>query len=199
MNADHREHERREGSRIIDPEQELTSLRFVQEDVLNRTSVGDPLPKDFGPRIMALDSAVAPLLPSPITPFQKSERKKAHTSAMYYSECFLKGVTPTDADNAASDIEGRYNKWWVQEGFHEATKPPDTDDTINANRDEKTSSSFNKITTDDATDDSTNTKRPRHVSESTEASKAVGKKRMRRRGGIRDVIQVRRGGRRFSL
>ena len=63
---------------------------------------------------LSLDSAVSPLLRKPTTPFDRTERKRAHTSALYYSECVLKGITPVVADSAAEDAQGIYNKWWVK-------------------------------------------------------------------------------------
>jgi hypothetical protein len=62
----------------------------------------------------SLTSAVAPLLKKPLAPFQKSEKARAFKSAVYYSECFLKGVTPNDADKAALDVNNQYNKWWLK-------------------------------------------------------------------------------------
>jgi hypothetical protein len=190
--ANHHSYDRRDGSRIIDPEQELSSLRVAQDDVLQSRSLEASLPKGFELQPLTLDSAVAPLLKSPITPFQKSERKKAHTSAMYYSECFLKGVTPTDADNAASDIQGRYNKWWVESGFHDdnARGSGETEEDKDERRE---ASRFDIYSADDSTVVSTHTKRPHHahhISDTSQASKAsVARKRMRRRGGVRDIIQ----------
>jgi hypothetical protein len=63
---------------------------------------------------LTLDNAVAPLLPRPIAPFDRTERKRAYTSAVYYSECFLRGIEPLVADTAAVEVEGQYNKWWIQ-------------------------------------------------------------------------------------
>lgn len=56
------------------------------------------------------EKAVAPVLERPVAPFDKSDRKKAYTNACYYAECFLKGVSPRHADDAASTIQGRYTK-----------------------------------------------------------------------------------------
>lgn len=63
---------------------------------------------------VTLDKAVAPLLPRPTAPFDRTERKRAHTSAVYYSECFLRGIEPLVADTAAVEIQGQYDKWWIQ-------------------------------------------------------------------------------------
>ena len=62
---------------------------------------------------LTLDSAVSPLLPRATAPFDKTERKRAHTSAVYYSECFLRGIKPLDADSAAKDAQEQYDKWWI--------------------------------------------------------------------------------------
>mmetsp|Transcript_56690 Transcript_56690/g.164420 ORF Transcript_56690/g.164420 Transcript_56690/m.164420 type:complete len:494 (-) Transcript_56690:598-2079(-) len=62
---------------------------------------------------LSLDHAVAPLLSKVAAPFDKTERKKAHTSALYYSECFLRGIQPVDADTAAKDAQEQYDKWWI--------------------------------------------------------------------------------------
>jgi hypothetical protein len=58
--------------------------------------------------------ALAPCLAQATAPFAKSDRKKAYVSAIYYSECLLRGIQPLDADSAAFDIQNRYQKWWVQ-------------------------------------------------------------------------------------
>jgi hypothetical protein len=62
---------------------------------------------------LSLDAAVSPLLPTVTAPFDKTERKRAHTSAVYYSECFLRGIEPLDADCAAKDAQDQYDKWWI--------------------------------------------------------------------------------------
>mmetsp|Transcript_16678 Transcript_16678/g.25885 ORF Transcript_16678/g.25885 Transcript_16678/m.25885 type:complete len:662 (-) Transcript_16678:98-2083(-) len=59
------------------------------------------------------EKPVAPVLDRPVAPFDKSDRKKAYTNACYYAECFLKGISPRHADDAASTIQGRYTKWWL--------------------------------------------------------------------------------------
>ncbi|KAG7353823.1 hypothetical protein IV203_003178 [Nitzschia inconspicua] len=72
---------------------------------------------------VTLDKAVAPLLPRPTAPFDRTERKRAHTSAVYYSECFLRGIEPLDADTAAVEVQGQYDKWWIQRtAYKEETK-----------------------------------------------------------------------------
>jgi hypothetical protein len=63
---------------------------------------------------VSLDKAVAPLLSRPTAPFDRTERKKAHTSAVYYSECFLNGIEPIVADTAAVEAQGQYDKWWIK-------------------------------------------------------------------------------------
>jgi hypothetical protein len=52
--------------------------------------------------------ATAPVLSRPTAPFDKTERKRAHTS-----ECSLRGIKPVLADAAASHAQGTYDKWWV--------------------------------------------------------------------------------------
>ena len=129
---------------------------------------------------MALESAVAPMLPSPITPFQKSDRKKAQTSAMYYSECFLKGVTPTDADNAASDIQGRYNKWWVDAGFHQGEQADSTQEQL-LEEEQKSNTRFNVTSVDSTSEDSKPTKRSQDASgQSTKGRWEEAKEKKRR-------------------
>jgi hypothetical protein len=68
----------------------------------------------FSIRPLTLDTAVAPLLNRPNAPFDKTERKRAHTSAVFYSECFLRGIEPVVADTASEDIQKQYQKWWVK-------------------------------------------------------------------------------------
>jgi len=69
----------------------------------------------FALRPVTLDAAVAPLVRQPIAPFcRNNERKRAKTSASYYSECFLNSISPVDADSAALDAQSLYEKWWVQ-------------------------------------------------------------------------------------
>jgi hypothetical protein len=71
----------------------------------------------FSMQKLSLDTAVAPLLRKPRAPFARSERKRAFACASYYSECFLNGIPPLDADTAALDAQTRYNKWWVGSNF----------------------------------------------------------------------------------
>jgi hypothetical protein len=68
----------------------------------------------FQMKRMTLDSAVSPLLSTPAAPFDKTERKRAHTSALYYSECFHRGIQPLDADTAAHNAQEQYDKWWIE-------------------------------------------------------------------------------------
>jgi hypothetical protein len=63
---------------------------------------------------LSLDAAVAPCISRPVAPFDKTERKRAHTAALYYSECFHRGIQPLDADTAAQDAQKQYDKWWVE-------------------------------------------------------------------------------------
>lgn len=68
----------------------------------------------FSLRLLSLDKAVAPLIRRPVAPFDRTERKRAHTSALFYSECFLNGIEPKVADTAAEHAQGTYDKWWVR-------------------------------------------------------------------------------------
>ena len=68
----------------------------------------------FSLRLLSLDKAVAPLLRRAVAPFDRTERKRAHTSALFYSECFLHGIEPKVADTAAVHAQGAYDKWWVK-------------------------------------------------------------------------------------
>ena len=167
------------------PEEELMSLRFAQEEALTRQSVEDPFLQAFTWKQMPVDDAVAPFLTAPITPFETTKRKKAQTSAVYYSECFLKGVTPNDADTAALDIEERYRKWWIEAGFRNKNGTGSD----NRNPDSWTTDSrFAISSVVDTAEASVSAKRP-HATHSSQQSKPVAVKRMRRRGGLRDVIQ----------
>lgn len=65
----------------------------------------------FALQALTLDAAVAPSIRKPTAPFAKSERKRAYTSATYYSECFVRGISPVDADTAALDAQDQYEKW----------------------------------------------------------------------------------------
>ena len=76
----------------------------------------------FSLQKLSLDSAVSPLLSRPTAPFDRTERKRAHTSAVYYSECFLRGIEPVVADTAAEDAQGQYDKWWVNATLHDEGK-----------------------------------------------------------------------------
>jgi hypothetical protein len=68
---------------------------------------------------LTLESAVAPLIARPTAPFAKSERKRALTTAAYYSECCMNGISPVEADKAALAVQSQYNKWWVGAKYHE--------------------------------------------------------------------------------
>ena len=85
------------------------------------SSSSDPShsPSRFSLQRLSLDHAVSPLLPRPTAPFDKTERKKAHTSAVYYSECFLRGIGPVEADTAAKEAQGQYDKWWIKCTHHD--------------------------------------------------------------------------------
>jgi hypothetical protein len=73
---------------------------------------------NFSLQRLSLDAAVSPLMSRPTAPFDRTERKRAHTSALYYSECFLRGIEPTIADSAAMNAQGQYKKWWINSTAH---------------------------------------------------------------------------------
>jgi len=113
MNLSHEEEEARKP---------LRSSRSGDRRSERPTSVAQP---NFSLQRLSLDSAVAPLLRRPIAPFGKSERKRAFASATYYSECFLNGITPVEADTAALDAQSLHKKWWVETKYHnEPTEGP---------------------------------------------------------------------------
>jgi hypothetical protein len=76
----------------------------------------------FSSQRLSLDAAVSPLLQRPTAPFDRTERKRAHTSALFYSECFLQGIQPLDADTAAQNAQQQYDKWWVKKTAQESKK-----------------------------------------------------------------------------
>lgn len=79
----------------------------------------------FAPQRLTLDSSNSPLLSQGAAPFVDNERKRALTSAMYYSECQLNGIVPYDADSAAMEARQQYDKWWINSTYREesANKP----------------------------------------------------------------------------
>jgi hypothetical protein len=87
-----------------------TYLKEAQEEALSEAPSSPAL---TWRRTMQSERVVASLLPQPLEPFDKSDRKRAYTSAIYYSECFLRGVTPNDADYAAVNVQQQYKRWWV--------------------------------------------------------------------------------------
>jgi len=108
---------------IIDDEQQAAELKQQPGLSLQRVTY---------------DHAVAPLLRKPIAPFDRTERKRAHTSALFYSECFLHGIEPKLADTAAVEAQDVYNKWWVK---NTAAAPRVRINNINNNEDEDDESS----------------------------------------------------------
>jgi hypothetical protein len=86
-----------------------------QQKLLSLASAALPIKPVLQMRPLSLErGAIAPGLARPTAPFAKSERKRAYVSAIYYSECFLRGIRPLDADTAAFDAQNQYNKWWIQ-------------------------------------------------------------------------------------
>ena len=61
---------------------------------------------------LMLASAVGNV-PRPPVPMVKNERKRAFESARFYSECFMNGVRPNEAELAAKAVNDRYQKWWI--------------------------------------------------------------------------------------
>jgi hypothetical protein len=105
--------------RVVDSSRSViaatTSSSLAQPlPIVMTTALAPSLPRQFGLQPFALNSAVSPLLRKPTAPFDRTERKRAHTSARYYSECVLKGIEPVVADSAAEDAQGKYDKWWVK-------------------------------------------------------------------------------------
>lgn len=90
-----------------------TKVAMNSRSSSRKMSSSEQVDKQFKMQHLSLDSAVAPLLPRVTAPFDRSERKRAHTSALYYSECFLRGIQPLDADSAAKDAQDQYDKWWI--------------------------------------------------------------------------------------
>ena len=63
-------------------------------------------------RKVDLGDTVVPLLRNPRVRFTNSEQKRAQVSAIFYSECSIRGISAIDADAAALDAEKKYEKWW---------------------------------------------------------------------------------------
>jgi hypothetical protein len=99
---------------VISPSTASSSLRQPLPIMMATAMAPSSLPRQFRLQPFALNSAVSPLLRKPTAPFDRTERKRAHTSARYYSECVLKGIEPVVADSAAEDAQGKYDKWWVK-------------------------------------------------------------------------------------
>ena len=68
--------------------------------------------ENFAFRTLTLDAAVAPLLRSPVVPFETKKRKIASTAAHFYSECALQGIPPIAADKASMEVKHDHKKWW---------------------------------------------------------------------------------------
>jgi hypothetical protein len=75
----------------------------------------------FERKKLSIENANAPLLATAVAPFACNERKRGLTAATYYSECFLRGVEPLDADLAAAQAMKLYEKWWVKRCFDPST------------------------------------------------------------------------------
>lgn len=116
-----------------------------------------------------LNTAVAPLLKKPLVPFQKTEKAKAHKAAVYYSECFLRGITPNDADNAAVHVDSQYQKWWVKSAYHEEESDSQA---MESQGNSMSLTSLKRKYAPIVNDDLSNAKRSR------------------KRGGIRDVVDA---------
>jgi len=92
--------------------EEITRKELCPDEKM-LTAQKDDNPR-FSLRLLSYDKAVAPLLRQPVAPFDRTERKRAHTSALFYSECFLHGIETRVADTAALQAQGAYDKWWVK-------------------------------------------------------------------------------------
>ncbi|GFH56357.1 hypothetical protein CTEN210_12833 [Chaetoceros tenuissimus] len=67
--------------------------------------------------------------PQSIKQLKRVEKDAAKTAAIYYSECYMKGVNLNHADKAARETHERYKKWWLQKedkpiSFGDALKVP---------------------------------------------------------------------------
>lgn len=157
------------------PNPATVSLVEAQDEALGKS----PLMGELKWRRMepTLNAAVAPLLQKPIVPFHKTEKAKAQKSAIYYSECFLKGITPNDADKAALHIGSQYQKWWIKSAYHEEVA------SISAPR-----TSAQSLKSDMSTDSSSKRKHVQVVSDASHYSNSEHASQRRRRGTLRDVI-----------
>ena len=114
MNLDTQESRRLPRSRAAYSLADMQNPGLLSGEHPSRTEVNWPARID-----PLMDVPVSPLLQHSHVPFQKSEKGKAHKSAVFYSECFLRGIAPGDADKAAGDVDSQYKKWWVDAAFHE--------------------------------------------------------------------------------
>jgi hypothetical protein len=112
MNVSRREERRSIPVRRHRPTGAPGVARSPRSDRASTESMPSIHPK-FSPQRLTLESAVAPLIPKPTAPFAKSERKRALTTAAYYSECCMNGIPPVEADKAALAVQSQYTKWWV--------------------------------------------------------------------------------------
>jgi hypothetical protein len=132
------------------------------------------------PKKLPFNVAVAPLLTKPTAPFEKTEQKKAMTSAKYYSECYLSGVPPKEADQAASEIQGRFNKWWGR--YNSVSRGSSLDVS-----EHKLPSSSDNSRSEHRCQDSH--KRKRTPAYAAELFLHIDKKRRLGRGKMRDIIE----------
>mmetsp|Transcript_1775 Transcript_1775/g.4096 ORF Transcript_1775/g.4096 Transcript_1775/m.4096 type:complete len:709 (+) Transcript_1775:710-2836(+) len=87
-------------------QQQSDGIDITKEDLVQQSQ------QQQNKKLASLDHAVAPVLARPIAPFDKTERKRAHTAAVYYSECVLQGIAPRVADKAAEQADDLHDKWW---------------------------------------------------------------------------------------
>jgi hypothetical protein len=81
-------------------------------------SLHDGETRPFVQKKLSLDNANTPLLSDAVAPFARNERKRGFTAAIYYSECYLHGVAPVEADLAAKQAMNLYEKWWIKTSFN---------------------------------------------------------------------------------
>lgn len=160
-------------SRAVGSESATITLSEAQSEALAEPPSSELKWRRMDP---TLGNAVSPLLQKPLVPICKSERGRAHKSAVYYSECFLRGITPNDADRAALQVDSQFQKWWVKSAYKEETR------TVPSNA---------KPSTASVVSCASSSKRKQGGFDSNNESyfnAPAAAKRRRRRGSLRDVI-----------
>jgi hypothetical protein len=98
-------------------DQTLTSQESNTQDALANLSIQET-PSQTSPHSM-----------QNLKNMKRVEKDAAKTAAIYYSECYMKGVNLNHADKAARETHERYKKWWLQKedkpiSFGDALKVP---------------------------------------------------------------------------